>query len=59
MMDIYDRQGMIAEIMRFFVTSIFLILEIICYGCELTLAQLPITAEMTNSTKVGKSKKNR
>src|SRR5258705_10885101 len=40
--------------MRFFVTLIFLTLQIIRYGCELTLAQLPITAEMTGSTGVGK-----
>ena len=40
-------------------TLFFLILEIIRYGCKLTLAQLLITAEMMNSTKVGKSKKNR
>src|SRR5258706_309820 len=42
------------KIMRFFVTLSFLTLEIIRYGCELALAQLPITAEMTNSTGVGK-----
>src|SRR5258705_5055942 len=42
------------KIMRFFVTLSFLTLEIIRYGCELALAQLAITAEMTNSTGVGK-----
>src|SRR5258706_7934545 len=42
------------KIMRFFVTLSFLTLEIIRYGCELTLAQLPITAEMTGSTGIGK-----
>src|SRR5258706_13401847 len=42
------------KIMRFFVTLSFLTLEIIRYGCKLALAQLPSTAEMTNSTGVGK-----
>src|SRR5258706_6823758 len=42
------------KIMRFFVTLSFLTLEIIRYGCELALTQLPITAEMTGSTGIGK-----
>ena len=46
------------KIMSFFVTLIFLILEIIRYSCELTLAQLPIMAEMTNCTGVGKHTKS-
>src|SRR5258707_13300677 len=45
------------KIMRFFVTLSFLTLEIIRYGCELTLAQLPITAEMTGSTGIGRNTK--
>ena len=64
MMDVYGRQDITADktlmikIMRFFVTLIFLILEIIRYGCEWTLTQLPIMAEMTNSTGVGKNIKS-
>ena len=69
-MDTYRRQGiyggqdmtadktLMMKIMSFFMILIFLILEIICYGCELTLAQLPITAEMMNSTGVGKNAKS-
>ena len=57
--DITADKTLIMKLMRFFMTLIFLVLEIIHYGCELTLAQLPIMAEMTNSTKVGKSQKKR
>ena len=46
------------KIMRFFVTLSFLTLEIIRYGCELTLPQLPITAEMTGSTGIGRNTKS-
>src|SRR5258707_15533430 len=46
------------KIMRFFVTLSFLTLEIIRYGCELTLPQLPITAEMTGSTGIGRDTKS-